>query len=85
MNFGILRILFFNGAIYNRGTIEFLGQKLIQGLDDTITVMQKLCMNTITWTINNQIQEMLKILTNQFKIQFLHLHITFNSVNINEM
>lgn len=40
--------------------------------------------HTITWIINNQIQEMLKILTNQFKI-FLHLHIIFNSVNINEM
>lgn len=77
MNFGILRILFFNGAIYNRGTIEFLEQKLIQGLDDTITVMQKLCMNTITWTINNQIQEMLKILTNQFKIQYSYTYILY--------
>lgn len=77
MNFGILRILFFNGAIYNRGTMEFLGQKLIQGLDDTITVMQKLCMNTITWTINNQIQEMLKILTNQFKIQYSYTYILY--------
>lgn len=35
--------------------MEFLGQKLVQGLDDTILVMQKLCTNTIIRAINNQL------------------------------